>query len=48
MVLPDISHRLNLTLDIFNMKTSEKCQGFNSHINLRRLDVSGLRKFSAH
>jgi len=29
MVLHDISHRLNLTLDIFNMKISEKCQGFN-------------------
>ena len=35
-MLSDISHSLNLTLDIFNMKISEKCQGFNSHINLCR------------
>ena len=47
MVLPDISHCLNLTLDIFNMKISEKCQGFNSHSDLSRPDVSGLHKSHA-
>jgi len=32
MALSDISYCLNLTLDIFNMEISEKCQGFNSDI----------------
>ena len=45
MVLPDISYCLNLTIDIFNMKTSEKCQGFNSHSDLCSLAFHKSRTY---